>query len=724
MADALPSPARPAPGEVVPSADDVRRALGAAFTVALLPALVAALVYANTLLNGFVYDDPFILNWLKTRRWDLKGFLSATRGVTYAVHAFDRRLWGSWAPGFHLTNVLLHALASGLVGVTAWRLSRSRLVAGLTGVLFAVHPVHVESVANITNRKDVLALIFVLAGFLAWTGRLPGFARVALTAISYFLALYSKEVAAAGLVFVLFLADVLLPRRPELSVRARARESLSALAPLLLLGLFAGLYFARDLLAFFQADSILAKSGGLYSTYRESLATGAGNLVDVFRLLFFPLRLAIDYPIEPQASLFFDLRPLAGIALLAAWLGVALALARRAPLATFAMLWTVLAYLPASNLVPLHHILVAERYLYVPSFGFCLLLAVGFERALARLARSGRPAGRAALWSLAAFVLLAGAWRSFLRNADWRDIPALVAAADRDGVATWRIHKTAGAWAVWYQEWEEAARRYALAVEQRPGDADLQYWLAVCAFELGDVETAIRAGRFATLLKPDDAKAHYNLALALVQARDLAGAVLELRETIRLEGDYAPAHYNLGVALSLEGELDAARAAFEQCIAVDPDYAEAYFNLGALAAQAGDGEGALRAYRRAVLLDPHNARFLEEAAAKCLELGQPDLALAANRRLVEIEPENARALERLADLLAQSGELAEAANVYRKVAGLERTNARVLAKLGAACEGAGEADWARRAYRAAAELAPDDESVRRGLERLGEGGDG
>ncbi|HMB51965.1 MAG TPA: hypothetical protein VKU40_01525, partial [Thermoanaerobaculia bacterium] len=131
-----------------------RRHLG----LLLWPALAAAAVYAATLGHGFVYDDVWKIQQVAPAAgsFDLS-LLLRPRGLTHLVHQLDAALWGDRPFGFHLTNLLLHAVASALAALAARSLGAGRRAALLAGLLFALHPVHVEAVAQFTNRKDLLA---------------------------------------------------------------------------------------------------------------------------------------------------------------------------------------------------------------------------------------------------------------------------------------------------------------------------------------------------------------------------------------------------------------------------------------------------------------------------------------------------------------------------------------------------------------------------------------
>ena len=144
----------------------------------LLTAATAVAIYANTLANGLVYDDHQTLENLESVDWNWASLVGGRRG-TYAVHAFDDWLWGPWLPGWHLTNVILHALASVAASWIAYRLSSSTSVGLLCGLFFAVHPVHTESVAAISYRKDILAMIYACLALNAWLSRPRGPAVVA-----------------------------------------------------------------------------------------------------------------------------------------------------------------------------------------------------------------------------------------------------------------------------------------------------------------------------------------------------------------------------------------------------------------------------------------------------------------------------------------------------------------------------------------------------------------
>ena len=122
-----------------------------------LPALVALLLYAHTIGHGFVHDDPQTLENLQYWPWHWRTIFYQPRSLTYAFHYLDRWLWGDWAGGYRLTNVVLDALAASLAAWAAFSVTRSRLTGLIAGLIFAVHPVHVEVVASFSNRKDILA---------------------------------------------------------------------------------------------------------------------------------------------------------------------------------------------------------------------------------------------------------------------------------------------------------------------------------------------------------------------------------------------------------------------------------------------------------------------------------------------------------------------------------------------------------------------------------------
>lgn len=417
----------------------------------MLPALVALLVHLPIPANDYIYDDVRILTSERALSPYPPGSPGNVRLLTRLTYSLDRAVWTGWKPGPHLTNLLLHALATALAGLAARILSRSRRIALLTGLLFAIHPVHVEAVASVENRKDILAMIFVTLALVAWMGvDRPALRRI-LTGLALTFGILAKEAAVAALPAVLFLVELLWrspePARPLAGDRPpRWRAAL----PLLFMtaALAAGsLLFLRGR---FAPASIYATTGGQFRSYGAVLRNSAAAIPDHLRLLLAPVRLSPDYPLPAATG--GGTRAVAGIAILMGCVVAAFGLRRRSPLASFALIWPSLMLLPVANLLPLTEFFVAERYLYVPSFGVCLLVALVLDR-LAPGQGSGRPPDpdsgrgastipppggwepaaprglvriRAAVLALLAILLLGGgALRSLARCLDWRDAPTL-----------------------------------------------------------------------------------------------------------------------------------------------------------------------------------------------------------------------------------------------------------------------------------------------------------
>ena len=429
-----------------------RRHLG----LLLWPALAAAAVYAATLGHGFVYDDVWKIQQVAPAAgsFDLS-LLLRPRGLTHLVHQLDAALWGDRPFGFHLTNLLLHAVASALAALAARSLGAGRRAALLAGLLFALHPVHVEAVAQFTNRKDLLAWILVALTLVLWRrGTWPAWSG-ALACLA--LAVSAKEVAAAAVPVMLVASDLLPLGDEPPTVRDRLRRAALRATPFALAAAVAAALYTGPLARAFRPAEIARVTEGRFDTWSEVAAAALAAFPEQLRLLVFPLQLSADWapPAVDGPSVVL------GAALLLAWVtGVVLLVRRRRPLAAFAAGWVVVTWLPCSNLVPLTPFFVAERYLYVPSFGLCLLFGLAASEALRRWYRPAL--------AVVALGLLLAAGRTWTRSADWASERALWESAVAAGQDTWRVRLDLGNAHAFEGRPSRAVEQFRLALRRHP----------------------------------------------------------------------------------------------------------------------------------------------------------------------------------------------------------------------------------------------------------------
>jgi hypothetical protein len=514
--------------------------------VALVPALVAAVVMAGVLANGFVYDDPMAV---ELARQPAAALAFRRFGLSYLSIHLERLVWDAWAPGLHATNLVLHAVASALAALLALRVSAAPAVGLLTGLLFAVHPVHVEAVASIENRKDLLAMVFVATSALLYLRpiRSPWTLPAAIGA--WLLALLAKDAAAIGLAVVLPLHDLLL--RPAAERAVVLRRAL----PLGVVALVATVAAAGSIVDRFSAAAVFTSTTGHAATYDQSLRTTLASIPTIARLLVFPATLSADYPVRVPAG-FADARVLAGVFVAAGWIAAAVASARRRPLVGWAMAWVVVMYLPVSNVVPLTQFFVAERYLYVPSFGICLLAALGLDA----LRHARAPALRAGAIAAAVVVVAAGAVRSAARTRDWRDDLTLWSAAI--AAIPDASSKTHG--------------QLALALSNARRGAE----------SIPHFERALALG-------PEFADLHNNLGLELMRVGRNADAAAHFRRALELWPGNPLVHFNLGTALLAIGERDEGLAQY-RIVLRDETWARIPPALAAALGSGGQTPGAVR----------------------------------------------------------------------------------------------------------------------------------
>jgi tetratricopeptide (TPR) repeat protein len=465
------------------------------------PAVLAVAVHLGTLGNALVYDDPLAV---EDARRPLASLLAGRYGLTLASIHLDHLLWPGWVPGFHLTNVLLHGVATAAVTAMARVLGASRTATLWCGLFFAVHPVHVEAVASIENRKEILAALFAVLCVLVHRrgGRLATAGAVA----AFVLAMSAKDVAAVGLVVMLPLADWLLGTAAAGRGAARRRVAAVAVAGMLMTAWYAG--------PALRPGSDVERATTVFASRAQAMATSAAAVPALVRLLLVPDRLAADHPKNVRPGL-ADPQALAGLAVLGLWLAAAAALARRAPLGAVALAWPVVMYAPLANvLVTLTPYPVAERYLYVPSIGVCL----GAGLALAALASVGSAGMRRAAAGLGAALVLAGAARSAWQVSAWHDPLRLWNAALRAyPEGTTRIHAELGLALMTAGRSAEAIPHLEKALAIGPPEGAFYTNLGLSLWNAGRRAEAIEPFRRALALWPTHQMARFNLGSSLLQ---------------------------------------------------------------------------------------------------------------------------------------------------------------------------------------------------------------
>ena len=530
------------------------------FPVWLLVALLALgtiAIYWPTMGHGFVYDDEqYVINnthvtsglTLGNIRWALGSNYEANwHPVTWISHMVDCQLFGLKPLGHHLTNVLLHAFNTILVFLWLRSLTGSIWRSFTVAALFGWHPMHVESVAWVAERKDVLSTCFGLVAlvFYARYARSPeannqnsetrilcGDFRLTkdyrLSLLFFVLGLMSKPMLVTW-PFVLLLLDYWpLARFNSGHLWQLVKEKI----PFFVLA-------AAGCVATFVAQN---HGGAVVSVESLPLGVRSGNglisYASYLEKLAWPTDMAALYPI-PQYLLIGKVI-LAGVLLLGVS-ALLFVLRRKHPFLLMGWLWYCGTLVPVIGLVQVGSQAMADRYTYIPSLGVFILTVWGVCELTCR-------------WRYQVAVL----------SAMGGIVIILCVALTQRQIGYWQDGET--------------LFRHALAVTKNNGVAHFN--LGYVLDEKGRINEAISQYQEAIRLNPKDAEAHNNLGVDLDKKGQTDGAINEYLETIRLKLDYAEPHNNLGLILYKKGNIEEAVKRFQEAIQLKPDYADPHYNLG------------------------------------------------------------------------------------------------------------------------------------------------
>jgi Flp pilus assembly protein TadD len=568
--------------------------------VATLLAVAVALSLGVSLRGGFVWDDaPLIsenrlvqdpseiLNILTSSFWETGDrhdrFRSFFRPLVSLSYALDYAVWGPRPAGFHLTNLLLHFSCCWLV----YRLALAEGIGpwgALAGAaLFAVHPVHVESVAWISGRTDLVCGVFLLGAFLLHRKAASRGARALRVAswLLFTLALFSKEMAATlpALVF----ADVWYSA--DKRKRRLARAWAAAIPYLIVLGLYVA---ARSQALGQGAPPLFTLEG------QALVATSLFVLARYLTLLILPVGLDAHYPYAPLESLLTSLALVSGTMLLIALLATR-RFARRSPRLLFWGAWIFVGLLPVLAFGRFGDVLLADRFLYLPSVGLAVLAARLVDPVLARV--SWTPlARRVAVAGAALLVVLGGL--SFKRTLVWRDDRTLFSDMLRTSPSSALVRNNLGLSLYKSGEFDRASEQFRLAVELSPGYALAHNNLAAALEREGRLEQAQAHYRQALELAPGLAEAGANAGNLLVRLGRPAEGLALLRELVELHPRSANVLYALADALNRTGRTEEALPLAEQVRKIDSRHASAHYLLGKIHHERGEGAAAADSMRR------------------------------------------------------------------------------------------------------------------------------
>jgi tetratricopeptide (TPR) repeat protein len=623
----------------------------------LLCALLGAavlVVYGPALHCGFVnYDDPAYVteNWhvqhgfnAQSVRW---AFTTDTASnwhpLTWLSHTLDCQLYGLHPAGHHLTSLLLHAANSVLLLLLLIRLTGAPWRSAFVAAMFALHPLRVESVVWISERKDVLSAFFWMLTVTAYVR----FAEESKVQSSKFKVFYGLSLLffAFGLMakpmlvtlpFILLLLDFWPLGRLQFGPKFSWRPVVEKIP-------FFVLAAGSSLVTFLVQD----RTGAVASLGRFPFGVRLANIpVAYLRYLtmnFWPMDLASFYPYVgwPAGEI------MGAVVLLAVVTGLALWRVRSAPYLAVGWFWFLGMLVPTIGLVQVGGQSLANRYTYLPSIGLWIMVVWGLHDLVSRKAFL-----REAMTLVAGLVVVLFALLASRQTKVYKDSGTLWEATLRNDPNCLMAHNLLSRWFIGKGEWDQALEQCLKARAILPNDPAVHDDLSRIFLHQGKVDEAIAESLQSIQAQPHSEDNRQTLARAYLQKGDFAAAAASCKEAIRIKPSSPDTWCNLGYALLQQGQVSEATAAYQRALELRPDFALAHNDLGNIFLRQRRTEEAMDQFQRAVELDPSFAEAHYNLAGILAYRGRLDEAIAHCQKALEIQPTLAAARKRLAYLIA------------------------------------------------------------------------
>jgi tetratricopeptide (TPR) repeat protein len=619
----------------------------------------------------------------------------------------DAQLFGVWAGGHHLMAVSLHSISVSLLFLFLYRATGAIGRSAFVAAVYAIHPMRVESVAWVAERKDILPALMLMIALNAYVSyvRRPSVLRYLGVTVPFVIGMLAKPIL-IPFPFALLLVDLWPLRRVESSWRA-VRQSAGALIveKLPWMALSIGIVILNIAI---QVQP-LSTLEGLPLTQR--LANVLIHYTEYLAMMIWPSRLS---PLHPVAMVMPAWWMLGGA--IVALAGLSILAIRAFPTRPYVMtgwFWFLAALVPVIGFVQAGDQGMADRFGYNSQFFLYAIAAWGAVDLAGRIGAS-----RPVLAAAAVIVILGCAvtTRSYLWN--WHD-----------GISLWRYTvandpdnhhaqaNLADALAV-ARRYPESYASYREAIRLAPGFPEYHYYFGTTLAKSGRTSEAISEFDAMLKAKPDDAQTHDALGLALAVSGRVDEAIEHLQRAIRLDPHSSSAQANLGVALARKGDANGALAAYDQALKMDPSQAQVHSNRAALLLATNKVDQAIAGFREAQRLEPYSPERLVNLGGALSHQNRLDEANTAFDRALAIDPNYAEAYNGRGVLLSGQDKNAEAIAAFTKALEINPGLVHVYSNRGRAFAVSGNIDAAIRDFQQILRLDPGNASAAGALAAL------
>ena len=585
----------------------------------------------------YVYENQHIVSGLTfdNIKWALtSGQAVNWHPLTWLSLMLDCQLFGPGPAGFHLTNLFFHIVNTLLLFLVLKQMTNAIWQSAFVAALFALHPMHVESVAWITERKDVLSTLFwllTMAAYLRYVKR-PGVLSYLLTLFVFALGLMSKPMLVT-LPFVLLLLDYWpLERKISRRLLVSAGRLTAEKIP------FFALSVISSVITFLVQRSSGVVVGINIISLNNRIANAVLSYVRYLYKMIWPQNLAIYYPFNAAAGI--QLWQTAACALLLLGISVFVVyLGRNQRYLFLGWFWFVVTLVPVIGIVQVGRQAYADRYTYIPYIGLFIMLAWSLPQLLSKW-----PQRKIALGLSMIIVLTTLGICAYRQTSHWKNSFTLFSHAIEVTQNNYIACNNLGAAYDDIGRWPEAIKSYNQAIIFNPNYLIAYNNIGNVYTKLGRYTEAIEVYKNAIRIKPDYAEAHNNLGIAYGNLGRNTEAIEAYKNAIRIRPNYAEAHFGLGFTYYKLGRYQESIKACKQAIKIKPDYAEAHNNLGVTYGKLGRLPEAIEAFKQAIKLKPDYIEAHKNLGVAYLVIGDKNSAMAEYNILKSLNSEMANNL--------------------------------------------------------------------------------